>query len=183
MGGAKMVLMRKWDLEEGLRLARAEQITGFGGVPTVARQILERARRRRARPRHPDLPDGWCAGSARPPAPRDRGLRRRHPDPERLRPDRDDVRGRDERRRGVRDASRQRRATQPHRRRARRRCRGHDRSESARSARSASDRRRSCKGYWNDDDGDERHRSTTAGSTRATSATSTPTASCTSSTA
>jgi acyl-CoA synthetase (AMP-forming)/AMP-acid ligase II len=41
MGGAKMVLMRKWDLEEGLRLARAEQITGFGGVPAVARQILE----------------------------------------------------------------------------------------------------------------------------------------------
>lgn len=42
LGGAKMVLMRKWDLEEGLRLAREEQITGFGGVPAVARQILER---------------------------------------------------------------------------------------------------------------------------------------------
>ena len=41
MGGAKMVLMRKWDLEEGLRLAEREQITGFGGVPAVARQILE----------------------------------------------------------------------------------------------------------------------------------------------
>ncbi len=42
LGGAKMVLMRKWDLEEGLRLARKEEITGFGGVPAIVRQILER---------------------------------------------------------------------------------------------------------------------------------------------
>jgi steroid-24-oyl-CoA synthetase len=42
LGGAKMVLMRKWDLEEGLRLARDEEITGFGGVPAIVRQILER---------------------------------------------------------------------------------------------------------------------------------------------
>ena len=70
MGGAKMVLMRKWDLEEGLRLARR----GAG------HRLRRRARgrppdprapgRRRARPRRPDLPDGWCSGSARPPAAR-----------------------------------------------------------------------------------------------------------------
>jgi acyl-CoA synthetase (AMP-forming)/AMP-acid ligase II len=42
LGGSKMVLMRRWDLEEGLRLARDEQITGVGGVPAVVRQILER---------------------------------------------------------------------------------------------------------------------------------------------
>jgi long-chain acyl-CoA synthetase len=42
LGGSKMVLMRRWDLEEGLRLARQEQVTSLGGVPAVARQILER---------------------------------------------------------------------------------------------------------------------------------------------
>src|SRR5262245_38991488 len=41
MGGSKMVIMRKWDVDEALRLAREEQVTGFGGVPTMARQILE----------------------------------------------------------------------------------------------------------------------------------------------
>jgi long-chain acyl-CoA synthetase len=38
------VIMRKWDVDEALRLARDEQVTGFGGVPTMARQILEHPR-------------------------------------------------------------------------------------------------------------------------------------------
>jgi acyl-CoA synthetase (AMP-forming)/AMP-acid ligase II len=41
MGGGKIVIMRKWDVDEALQLAREEQVTGFGGVPTMARQILE----------------------------------------------------------------------------------------------------------------------------------------------
>jgi len=41
MGGSKIVIMRKWDVDDALRLAREEQVTGFGGVPTMARQILE----------------------------------------------------------------------------------------------------------------------------------------------
>ena len=44
MGGGKIVIMRKWDVDEALRLARDEQVTGFGGVPTMARQILEHPR-------------------------------------------------------------------------------------------------------------------------------------------
>jgi long-chain acyl-CoA synthetase len=41
MGGTKLVMMRKWDLAEALRLAVEEGVTNLGGVPTVARQILE----------------------------------------------------------------------------------------------------------------------------------------------
>src|SRR5690606_565848 len=41
MAGTKLVMMRKWDLEEALRLALVEGVTAFGGVPTVVRQILE----------------------------------------------------------------------------------------------------------------------------------------------
>ena len=41
MGGSKMVLMRKWDVAEGVRLAQREQVTSLGGVATVVRQILE----------------------------------------------------------------------------------------------------------------------------------------------
>jgi acyl-CoA synthetase (AMP-forming)/AMP-acid ligase II len=41
MGGSKMVLMPRWDLDEALRLAREEDLTALGGVPAVARQILE----------------------------------------------------------------------------------------------------------------------------------------------
>jgi len=44
MGGSKIVIMGKWDVDEALRLAREEQVTGFGGVPTMARQILEHPR-------------------------------------------------------------------------------------------------------------------------------------------
>jgi long-chain acyl-CoA synthetase len=42
MAGVKLVLMHKWDLDEALRLARDEQITQFGGVPTMVRQVLDR---------------------------------------------------------------------------------------------------------------------------------------------
>ncbi len=42
MGGAKLVFMHKWELEESLRLAREENITQFGGVPTMVRQVLDR---------------------------------------------------------------------------------------------------------------------------------------------
>ena len=45
IGGTKLVLMRKWDVEEGMRLAVREQVTGFGGVPLIAGQILEHASR------------------------------------------------------------------------------------------------------------------------------------------
>jgi acyl-CoA synthetase (AMP-forming)/AMP-acid ligase II len=41
LGGSKIVMMRKWDVEEAVRLAVQEEVTGFGGVPAVARQILE----------------------------------------------------------------------------------------------------------------------------------------------
>jgi acyl-CoA synthetase (AMP-forming)/AMP-acid ligase II len=42
MAGVKLVFMHKWDLEEALRLAREEQVTQFGGVPTMVRQVLDR---------------------------------------------------------------------------------------------------------------------------------------------
>ena len=42
MGGVKMVMMRKWDVEEALRLALEEGVTNLGGIPAMARQILER---------------------------------------------------------------------------------------------------------------------------------------------
>jgi acyl-CoA synthetase (AMP-forming)/AMP-acid ligase II len=42
LGGAKLVMMHKWDLDEALRLAQAENITQLGGVPTMVRQVLAR---------------------------------------------------------------------------------------------------------------------------------------------
>ena len=42
IGGTKLVMMRKWTVEEGLRLALEEGVTSLGGVPAIARQILER---------------------------------------------------------------------------------------------------------------------------------------------
>ncbi len=45
LSGSKMVLMRKWSVEEGLALAQAENVTGLGGVPAIARQVLS----------HPDV--------------------------------------------------------------------------------------------------------------------------------
>ncbi|MBL7492596.1 acyl--CoA ligase [Frankia sp. AgB1.9] len=41
LGGAKMVLMHRWDVREWARLAVEEAVTTLGGVPAVARQILE----------------------------------------------------------------------------------------------------------------------------------------------
>jgi acyl-CoA synthetase (AMP-forming)/AMP-acid ligase II len=41
MGGSKIVIMRKWDLETAMRLAVTEGLTAFGGVPAIARQIIE----------------------------------------------------------------------------------------------------------------------------------------------
>ena len=41
MGGSKILIMRKWDLERALRLAVEEGLTAFGGVPAIARQIIE----------------------------------------------------------------------------------------------------------------------------------------------
>jgi steroid-24-oyl-CoA synthetase len=42
--GAKLVLMYKWDVAEALQLVEAEGISSVAGVPTVVRQLLERAR-------------------------------------------------------------------------------------------------------------------------------------------
>ncbi|PZN94752.1 MAG: fatty acid--CoA ligase [Alphaproteobacteria bacterium] len=39
--GAKLVLMRKWDVVEAMGLIERERITGCGGVPTIAWQIIE----------------------------------------------------------------------------------------------------------------------------------------------
>jgi acyl-CoA synthetase (AMP-forming)/AMP-acid ligase II len=44
MGGTKLVLLRKWDVEVGLRLVDEEQVTTLGGVPAIARQIFEHPR-------------------------------------------------------------------------------------------------------------------------------------------
>jgi long-chain acyl-CoA synthetase len=39
--GAKLVLMRKWDVEQALALIALEKINQAGGVPTIAWQLLE----------------------------------------------------------------------------------------------------------------------------------------------
>jgi long-chain acyl-CoA synthetase len=41
MGGAKLVMQRRWDVDAALALIQRERITGAGGVPTIAWQILE----------------------------------------------------------------------------------------------------------------------------------------------
>ena len=41
MGGTKLVMMHKWDLEQAVHLARDEGVTNLGGVPTIARQFLD----------------------------------------------------------------------------------------------------------------------------------------------
>ncbi len=61
LGGAKMVLMRKWDVEEAVRLAREEHVTGVGGVPAVAQQVVEDPRA--VRSRRPHVPDGRRPGA------------------------------------------------------------------------------------------------------------------------
>jgi|SRR5215217_1129184 len=40
-GGGKIVLMRKWDALEGMRLIERERVTVTGGVPTIAWQLIE----------------------------------------------------------------------------------------------------------------------------------------------
>jgi acyl-CoA synthetase (AMP-forming)/AMP-acid ligase II len=60
MSGSKLVLMARWNLEEALRLIQGEDITNLGGVPAVARQLLE----------HPGIdrlglePRTWAMGGA-----------------------------------------------------------------------------------------------------------------------
>ena len=39
--GGKLVLMRKWDAELAMQLIERERITGAGGVPTIAWQLIE----------------------------------------------------------------------------------------------------------------------------------------------
>ncbi|KAB7647569.1 class I adenylate-forming enzyme family protein [Polymorphobacter fuscus] len=46
-GGAKLVLMRKWDVLEAMALIEKERVTGCGGVPTIAWQIIEHPERAR----------------------------------------------------------------------------------------------------------------------------------------
>ncbi|WP_231373544.1 class I adenylate-forming enzyme family protein [Nocardia sp. 348MFTsu5.1] len=45
MGGAKITLLRKWDIDEAMKLAEQESVTSLGGPPTIAREMLE----------HPDI--------------------------------------------------------------------------------------------------------------------------------
>ncbi len=45
--GARLVMMRKWDTLEAMRLIEAERVTGCGGVPTIAWQIIEHPERSR----------------------------------------------------------------------------------------------------------------------------------------
>ncbi|WP_416907838.1 MAG: class I adenylate-forming enzyme family protein [Polymorphobacter sp.] len=45
--GAKLVLMRKWEPLEAMRLIEAERVTSAGGVPTIAWQIIEHPERGR----------------------------------------------------------------------------------------------------------------------------------------
>lgn len=40
-GGAKLVLMRRWDAEQGMALIEAERVSQAGGVPTIAWQLVE----------------------------------------------------------------------------------------------------------------------------------------------
>jgi long-chain acyl-CoA synthetase len=42
--GSKLVLMHHWDAGEALRLVQTEEVTSMSGVPTVVRQLLEKAR-------------------------------------------------------------------------------------------------------------------------------------------
>jgi long-chain acyl-CoA synthetase len=41
VAGAKIVLMRKWDVEQALQLIEREKINQAGGVPTIAWQLIE----------------------------------------------------------------------------------------------------------------------------------------------
>jgi long-chain acyl-CoA synthetase len=41
MGGHKLVMQRRWNVDEALPLMEKERITNFGGVPTIVWQVLE----------------------------------------------------------------------------------------------------------------------------------------------
>ncbi|MBN8608748.1 MAG: acyl--CoA ligase [Caulobacterales bacterium] len=41
MGGGKIVMQRRWDADQALPLIAKERVTHFGGVPTIAWQVLE----------------------------------------------------------------------------------------------------------------------------------------------
>ncbi|THV00377.1 acetyl-CoA synthetase-like protein [Dendrothele bispora CBS 962.96] len=43
VAGQKIVLMRKWDIKEAVRLMKAENITAFGGVPTTISDLADSA--------------------------------------------------------------------------------------------------------------------------------------------
>lgn len=43
--GTRIVMMRKWDAERAMQLIERERITGAGGVPTIAWQLLEHPKR------------------------------------------------------------------------------------------------------------------------------------------
>ncbi len=44
LGGAKLVMQRRWNVDQALELIARERITNAGGVPTIAWQILEHPR-------------------------------------------------------------------------------------------------------------------------------------------
>ena len=44
LAGNKIVLMQRWDVDRALELIQRERITGVGGVPTIAWQIVEHPR-------------------------------------------------------------------------------------------------------------------------------------------
>src|SRR5437868_1395762 len=44
MGGAKLVMQRRWNAEQALELIERERITNAGGVPTIAWQLIEHPR-------------------------------------------------------------------------------------------------------------------------------------------
>ena len=41
LGGGKIVMQRRWDVDQALPLIAKERVTHFGGVPTIAWQVLE----------------------------------------------------------------------------------------------------------------------------------------------
>jgi len=44
MGGHKLVMQRRWNADEALPLMERERVTHFGGVPTIAWQVIEHPR-------------------------------------------------------------------------------------------------------------------------------------------
>ena len=71
LGGGKITLMRKWDVGECLALAVREDVTSLGGVPAIARQVLEHPDTVRLRSRVTGCPLGGA------PVPPDLPLRAR----------------------------------------------------------------------------------------------------------